>query len=54
MANFDLEKRRSSEAAMKMIISSAFSSGFYCLVFHWFMAATGTLNFAELPAQFEW
>src|SRR6185369_6319980 len=27
MANFDLDKRRSSEAAFKMIISSAFSSG---------------------------
>ena len=27
LANFDLEKRRSSEAAFKMIISSAFSSG---------------------------
>ena len=37
LANFDLEKRKSSEAAFKFIISSAFSSGFYCLVFPWYM-----------------
>jgi NADH-quinone oxidoreductase subunit N len=48
-ANFDLTKRRSSEGAMKLIFSSAFSSA--CLLFGISMlyGTTGTLIFSELP-----
>ena len=50
MANFDLEKKISSEAAMKMILSSAFSSGILLFGISLLYGATGTINFAELPA----
>ena len=52
MANFDLEKRRSSEAAFKMIISSAFSSGLLLFGISLVYGATGTLNFAALSTNF--
>jgi len=52
LANFDLEKRRSSEAAFKMIISSAFSSGLLLFGISLVYGATGTLNFAELATSF--
>ena len=52
LANFDLEKRRSSEAAFKMIISSAFSSGLLLFGISLVYGATGTLNFAELSNSF--
>jgi len=48
LANFDLEKRRSSEAAFKMIISSAFSSGLLLFGISLVYGETGTLNFTEL------
>ncbi|MFI5134040.1 MAG: NADH-quinone oxidoreductase subunit N [Chitinophagales bacterium] len=48
LANFDLEKRRSSEAALKMIISSAFSSGLLLFGISMLYGSTGTLNFTEL------
>ncbi len=47
-ANFDLEKRRSSEAAMKLIISSAFSSGLLLFGISLLYGATGTLSFGEI------
>jgi NADH-quinone oxidoreductase subunit N len=50
LANFDLEKRRSSEAAFKMIISSAFSSGLLLFGISMLYGSTGTLSFVELPA----
>lgn len=50
MANFDLEKKASSEAAMKMILSSAFSSGILLFGISLIYGATGTISFAELPA----
>ena len=50
MANFDLEKKASSEAAMKMILSSAFSSGILLFGISLVYGATGTISFAELPA----
>jgi len=50
MANFDLEKKRSSEGAMKMILSSAFSSGILLFGISFLYGATGTLSFAALPA----
>ena len=50
MANFDLQKKISSEAAMKMILSSAFSSGILLFGISLVYGATGTISFAELPA----
>ncbi len=52
LANFDLEKRRSSEAAFKMIISSAFSSGLLLFGISLIYGATGTLNFGLLATGF--
>jgi NADH-quinone oxidoreductase subunit N len=49
LSNFDLEKRISSEAAMKMILSSAFSSGILLFGISLIYGATGTISFAELP-----
>lgn len=48
LANFDLEKRKSSEAAMKMIMSSAFSSGILLFGISLVYGLTGSLGFAEL------
>ncbi|MBL7742313.1 MAG: NADH-quinone oxidoreductase subunit N [Chitinophagaceae bacterium] len=53
MANFDLEKKISSEAAMKMILSSAFSSGILLFGISLLYGATGTISFAELPSQLD-
>ena len=49
VANFDLAKRQSSEAAMKLIISSAFSSGLLLFGMSMIYGTTGTLIFSELP-----
>ncbi len=49
MSNFDLLKKRSSEAAMKMILSSAFSSGILLFGISLIYGVTGTISFAELP-----
>ncbi|MCU7550874.1 NADH-quinone oxidoreductase subunit N [Chitinophagaceae bacterium LB-8] len=51
LANFDLEKRKSSEAAMKLILSSAFSSGILLFGISLFYGATGTINFSQLPGH---
>ena len=53
MANFDLEKKIASEAAMKMILSSAFSSGILLFGISLLYGATGTISFAELPQQLD-
>ncbi len=53
MANFDLDKKRSSEGAMKMILSSAFSSGILLFGISLIYGATGTISFAELPQQLD-
>ena len=50
MANFDLEKKISSEASMKMILSSAFSSGILLFGISLIYGATGSINFSEIPA----
>ena len=50
-ANFDLTKRISSEAAMKMIISSAFSSGLLLFGISLVYGAGGTLVFSEIAAH---
>jgi len=49
LGNFDLEKRISSEAAMKMILSSAFSTGILLFGISLVYGATGTISFNELP-----
>lgn len=48
IANFDLDKRKSSEAAMKMIISSAFSSALLLFGVSLLYGTTGTLVFTEI------
>jgi len=53
LANFDLEKKRSSEGAMKMILSSAFSSGILLFGISLLYGATGTISFAEIPQQLD-
>jgi NADH-quinone oxidoreductase subunit N len=50
LCNFDLEKKISSEAAMKMILSSAFSSGILLFGISMIYGATGALGFKELAA----
>jgi NADH-quinone oxidoreductase subunit N len=52
LANFDLENRRSSEAAFKMIISSAFSSGLLLFGISLVYGVTGSLSFADLATGF--
>ena len=49
MCNFDLDKKISSEAAMKMILTSAFSSAILLFGISLIYGATGTISFAELP-----
>jgi NADH-quinone oxidoreductase subunit N len=51
MANFDLGKRKSSEAALKFIISSAFASGLLLFGISLLYGATGTLTFSEISAH---
>ena len=50
-ANFDLSKKQSSEAAMKMIISSAFSSGLLLLGISFVYGISGTLVFSEISSH---
>lgn len=49
--NFDQSRKRSSEAAMKMIISSAFSSCLLLLGISFVYGISGTLSFSELPVH---
>lgn len=51
LANFDLAKKKSSEAALKFIISSAFASGLLLFGISLVYGATGTLTFSELAAH---
>lgn len=53
MANFDLHKKRSSEGAMKMILSSAFSSGILLFGISLLYGATGTISFQEITRQLD-
>ncbi len=50
-ANFDLSKRKSSEAAMKLILSSAFSSGILLMGISFLYGTSGTLTFSILTAH---
>lgn len=51
MANFDLDKKQSSEGAMKMILSSAFSSGLLLFGISFIYGTTGSINFTEISTQ---
>jgi len=48
LANFDLHKRKSSEAAFKYIISTAFSSGILLMGISLIYGALGNLNYSYL------
>ena len=48
MANFDLDRKKSSEAAMKMILSSALSSGILLFGISIIYGITGSLDFATI------
>ena len=50
MANFDLQKRESSEAAVKMILTSAFSSGILLFGISLVYGTTGTISFDLMPS----
>ncbi len=50
-ANFDLAKKQSSEAAMKLIISSAFSSALLLLGISWVYGMCGSIDFSVLSTQ---
>ncbi|MHB8258808.1 MAG: NADH-quinone oxidoreductase subunit N [Bacteroidia bacterium] len=49
LVNFDLEKKKSSEAAMKMILMSAFASGIMLFGISILYGTSGSLSFSELP-----
>jgi len=51
LANFDLAKKQSSEAAMKFIISSAFASGLLLFGISMVYGSTGTLTFSEMATR---
>src|ERR1043165_5284979 len=53
LCNFDLDKRSSSEAAMKMIMSSAFSSGILLFGISMMYGSTGTIVFNEITAYLD-
>jgi len=53
LSSFDLEKRRSSEAAMKFILSSAFSSALLLFGISLLYGATGTLDFSVLAGRLD-
>jgi NADH-quinone oxidoreductase subunit N len=53
LCNFDLERKRSSEAALKMILSSAFSSGLLLLGISLVYGTAGSLSFTALPAMLD-
>lgn len=50
MVNFDLRIKKSSEAAMKMILSSAFSSGILLMGISFIYGVSGTIQFDELAS----
>ncbi len=50
LVNFDLDKMKSSEAAVKMILSSAFASAIMLFGISMLYGTTGTITMASLPA----
>src|SRR5579872_2998090 len=53
LASFDLEKRSSSEGAMKFILSAAFASALLLLGISFLYGATGTLGFDAIPRKLD-
>jgi len=53
LSSFDLEKRQSSEAAMKFILSAAFSSALLLLGISLLYGATGTLDFGTIAQRLD-
>ena len=51
LANFSFEERRSSEAAMKLILSSAFASSILLMGISFLYGAGGTINFEILDRK---
>lgn len=51
LVNFDFGRRQSSEAAMKMILSSAFASGILLFGISLLYGVAGTLQFSQLPLK---
>jgi NADH-quinone oxidoreductase subunit N len=51
LSNFDLDKKKSSEAAMKLILSSAFSSGILLFGISLVYGITGSLDFSEIAGS---
>ena len=49
LVNFDLEKKRSGEAAIKLILSSAFASGLMLFGISLIYGLTGSIDFGALP-----
>ena len=52
MANFDLDRKKSSESAMKLILSSAFSSGILLFGISLVYGIAGSLDFTTLAGAF--
>ncbi len=53
LTNFDLEKKKSSEAAFKLILSSAFSSGLLLFGISLVYGSTGSLDFFTITKQLD-
>jgi NADH-quinone oxidoreductase subunit N len=53
LSSFDLQKRQSSEGAMKFILSAAFSSALLLFGISLLYGATGTLDFAALSVRLD-
>jgi NADH-quinone oxidoreductase subunit N len=53
LCNFDLDKLKSSEAALKMILSSAFASCILLFGISMVYGTTGTLNFSEVSSHLD-
>ncbi len=53
MANFDLEKKKSAEGAMKMILSSAFSSGILLFGISLIYGSTGSISLPEIQSRLD-
>ena len=53
LSNFDLEKKKSSEAAIKLILSSAFSSGLLLFGISLVYGSTGSLDFFTITKQLD-
>ena len=51
MANFDLHKQKSSEAGIKLILSSSFASAIMLFGISLLYGTTGSLNFAEIAMR---